>query len=333
MTQNQEQWLIHLIGVLPSRWTSMGWEMGWHDKNLMKFNKATRKVLHLGRNNPTYQDCLGADGLESSFMEKDLGVVVGNKLNMNQQWLFLARKKTRSFLGCIRWRTASRWRLWSWPSAQHGWGHTWSAGSRSGLPSGRETWSYLWESTEGSQRKLMDLSIWQEEAEWAEKRRLRGISSWCINTWREGVKRMEPDSSWWYPLSGQEVGVIEIQKKSYLKEDFLFFLFFFNGRSGQALHQSAQTGMESPSLQILKTWLQSVLGNMLYLTLLWAGGWTPEIPSNLNYSVTDNSIELTLPLLSEASHSGTYTSLKQIQTLWKYNNICVNSQTLHEEVR
>lgn len=43
-------------------------------------------------------------------MEKDLGVVVGNKLNMNQQWLFLARKKTRSFLGCIRCSTASRWR-------------------------------------------------------------------------------------------------------------------------------------------------------------------------------------------------------------------------------
>lgn len=218
MTQNQEQWLIHLIGVLPSRWTSMGWEMGWHDKNLMKFNKATRKVLHLGRNNPTYQDCLGADGLESSFMEKDLGVVVGNKLNMNQQWLFLARKKTRSFLGCIRWRTASRWRLWSWPSAQHGWGHTWSAGSRSGLPSRRETWSYSWESTEGSQRKLMDLSIWQEEAERAEtfslERRLRGISSPCINTWKEGVKRMEPDSSWWYPQSGQEIGDIEIQKKN-----------------------------------------------------------------------------------------------------------------------
>jgi len=78
----------------------------WAERNLMKFNKGKCKVLHLGRNTPMHQYRLGVDLLESSSVERYLGVLVDDRLTMSQQCP-LAAKKANGIMGFIKRSVAS----------------------------------------------------------------------------------------------------------------------------------------------------------------------------------------------------------------------------------
>ena len=77
----------------------------WAHVNLMRLNKGNCKVLHLGQGSPRYVYTLREESIESSPVEKDLGVLVHKKLDMTHQH---ATWKFNSILDCIKRGEASR---------------------------------------------------------------------------------------------------------------------------------------------------------------------------------------------------------------------------------
>ncbi|KAF4790426.1 hypothetical protein TURU_141138 [Turdus rufiventris] len=79
----------------------------WVCVSLMKFNKAKCELLHLSQGCPMYRDRLGGEWTDSSPEEKDLGVLVDEKLHRIQQCAFGALKANH-VLGCVKRGMTSR---------------------------------------------------------------------------------------------------------------------------------------------------------------------------------------------------------------------------------